>query len=94
MCGHDHMHDIHSKYDPATGVLRFVQSCVMCLWSRVVHEEEYRPEPDFDGSVLYMDNPALISHVYAQRRRLYVLNTPRHRGLKALVQEQAVRRAA
>lgn len=90
MCGRpDHIHDTYSQYDPTTGVMRFIQKCVACVWSKVVHQEEYSPGFTPSGSVRYMDDTALLAHCEANiaRRNRPKAKLPR-------LPDQAVRRAA
>lgn len=58
MCGQpDHIHDTLTEYDHETGVLRFFIKCAKCVWKRLVHEEEYRPEFNPLGNVEYLNPP-------------------------------------
>lgn len=73
MCGQDgHLHETTSRYDHATGVMRFIQKCVLCVWSRVVHEETYVPAPDPTGNNPYLDGPALSSFTQSLAKRSHL----------------------
>lgn len=95
MCGKpDHLHETTSQYDHATGVMRFAVRCVKCVWSRVLHEEQYSPAFDPGGCASFMSLPAMRSATKAHFARLESVESKVIVAAFEDMRDQSVRRAA